>query len=97
MPFGMLFQTTGHEYEMLSLYKAKLGFGIVKFSFVMDRKEVVCAISDLRLNILLIYCGTNPFATLKITLALFRNTLCSNESICNDDYTMFQLHPPYGF
>ena len=77
----MLFQTTGPEYEMLSLYKAKLGFGIVKFSFVMDLKEVFCAISDLRLNISLIYCGTKPFATLNITLALFRNTLCSNESI----------------
>ena len=44
----MLFQTTGPEYEMLSLYKAKLGFGIVKFSFVMDHKEVFCAISDIR-------------------------------------------------
>ena len=44
----MLFQTTGPEYEMISLYKAKLGFGIVKFSFVMDLKEVFCAISDLR-------------------------------------------------
>ena len=42
--FGMLFQTTGPEYEMLSLYKAKPGFGIVKFSFVMDLKEVFCAI-----------------------------------------------------
>ena len=75
----MLFQTTGPEYEMLSLYKAKLGFGIVKFSFVMDLKEVFC--SDLRLIISLIYCGTKPFATLNITSALFRNTLCSNESI----------------
>ena len=52
---------------MLSLYKAKLGFGIVKFSFVMDLKEVFCAISDLRLSISLIYCGTKPFATLNIT------------------------------
>ena len=79
--FGMLFQTTGLEYEMLSLYKAKLCFGIVKFSYVMDLKEMFCAISDLRLNISLIYCGTKPFATLNITLALFRNTLCSKESI----------------
>ena len=84
----MLFQTTGLEYEMLSLYKAKLGFGIVKFSFVMDLKEVLCAISDLRLNISLIYCGTKPFATLNIPLALFRNTLCSNESIFNDDFAL---------
>ena len=84
----MLFQTTGPEYEMLSLYKAKLGFGIVKFSFVMDLREVFCAISDLRLNISLIYCGTIPFATLNITLALFRNTLCSNESIFNDDFAL---------
>ena len=34
----MLFQTTGPEYAMHSLYKAKLGVGIVKFSFVMDLK-----------------------------------------------------------
>ena len=60
---------------MLSLYNAKLGFGIIKFSFVMDLKEVFCAISDLRLNISLIYCGTKPFATFNIILALSRNTL----------------------
>ena len=86
--FSMLFQTTGPEYEMLSLYKAKLGFGTVKFSFVMDLKEVFCAISDLRLNISLIYRGTKPFATLNKIVPLFRNTLCSNESIVNGDFAL---------
>ena len=66
---------------MLSLYNAKLGFGIVKFPFVMEFKDVFGAISDLRLNISLIYCGTKPLATLNIALASFKNTHCSNESI----------------
>ena len=86
--FGMLFQTTGHEYEMLSLYNVKSGFGVVKFSFVMDLKDVFGAISELRLNISLIYYGNKPFATLSITLALFRNALCSNESISIDDFAL---------
>ena len=47
----MLFQTTGPEYEMLSLYNVKLGFGIVKFSLVMDLKGVFGAISDLQIYI----------------------------------------------
>ena len=33
-----------------------------------------------------LYCGTKPFATLNIPLALLRNTLCSNESNFNADF-----------
>ena len=68
---------------MLSLYNVNLGFGIAKFWFVMDLRDVPCATSDLRVNKSQIYCGTNPLATLYIILALLTNTLCSNESIFN--------------
>ena len=54
----------------------------------MDLKDVPIAISDLRLNKSLIYCGTKPFATLNIILALLRNTLCSNESTFKMDYAV---------
>ena len=35
---------------ILSLYNVNLGFGIAKFWFVMDLRDVPCATSDLRVN-----------------------------------------------
>ena len=73
---------------MLSLYSVNLGFGITKFWFVMDLRDVPFATSDLRLNRSQIYCGTKPLATLYIILALLRNTLCSNESSFKVDFAL---------